>query len=158
LDGSAVPPRLSTARLARELIVVRVVSALAVAVVTRWVATPWVIQGTSMEPTLLDGDRVLVDLWTVARRPPRAREVVVLQGPGDEDIVKRIASEPYPGGVTYPPAWLPTLSPLEPSYPVLGDNANASSDSRTFGRVPRHRFRGRVIWRYWPPSRWGPIE
>ena len=43
-------------------------------------------------------------------------------------------------------------------FRVLGDNPEASDDSRTFGPVPMHRFRGRVVFRYWPPSRFGPIE
>lgn len=33
---------------------------------------------------------------------------------------------------------------------LLGDNAEASTDSRTFGAVPREAIIGRVRWRYWP--------
>jgi signal peptidase I len=40
----------------------------------------------------------------------------------------------------------------------LGDNAAASNDSRAFGVIPSRRIRGRVVWRYWPPSRTGVIE
>ena len=145
-------------RLARELTVALLLAAAAVFAVTRWVATPWRIEGSSMEPTLHDGDRVIVDLWSISRRAPQPREVVVLRGPGDEEIVKRVARDPYPGDATYPSAWIATTSALEPSYVVLGDNPTASSDSRTFGRIPRHRIFGRVIWRYWPPSGWGSIE
>ena len=145
-------------RLARELAVVLLVAAAVVLAVTRWFATPWRIEGTSMEPTLHDGDRVIVDLWSIRRRAPQPRDVVVLLGPGDEEIVKRVARDPYPGDVNYPPAWIATASPLEPSYIVLGDNPSASADSRTFGRIPGHRILGRVAWRYWPPSGWGSIE
>jgi signal peptidase I len=111
-----------------------------------------------MEPTLREGDRVLVDLWSLRRRLPRTGDVVVASGPGEEDLVKRIAQEPYPGNDPYPDPVLAAESPLEPTFVVLGDNATESRDSRTFGRVPRHRIRGRVLWRYWPLSRWGPIE
>ena len=111
-----------------------------------------------MEPTLRDGDRVLVDLLTLRRRLPRPGEVVVFEGPGDEDLVKRIAREPYPGKDPYPAARLATNSPLEPAFVALGDNSDESFDSRAFGRVPQHRIRGRVIWRYWPVSRAGPIR
>ena len=125
---------------------------------TRWVVIPWVVSGPSMEPTLSEGDRVLVDLWSLRSRSPRPGEIVVCAGPGDEDLVKRVAREPYPGNDPYPSPVLTTSSPLEPSFVVLGDNPDHSLDSRSFGRVPQHRIRGRVAWRYWPLSRLGPIK
>jgi signal peptidase I len=111
-----------------------------------------------MEPTLRDGDRVLVDLCTLRGRLPRPGEIVVFLGPGDEDLVKRIAPEPYPGNAPYPPSALKADSPLEPTFGVLGDNDGQSLDSRAFGRIPKHRIRGRVSLRYWPLSRAGPIR
>ncbi len=111
-----------------------------------------------MEPTLREGDRVLVDLITLRGRLPRTGEIVVVSGPSGEDLVKRIAREPYPGEAPYPASTLPTDSPLEPTFVVLGDNPVDSLDSRAFGRVPQHRIRGRLGWRYWPVSRLGPIE
>jgi nickel-type superoxide dismutase maturation protease len=33
---------------------------------------------------------------------------------------------------------------------LLGDNPNASTDSRTFGAVDRSQLIARVTWRYWP--------
>jgi hypothetical protein len=41
---------------------------------------------------------------------------------------------------------------------VLGDNLGQSRDSREFGRVPQHRIRGLVAWRYWPLRRLGSIQ
>jgi signal peptidase I len=145
-------------RFLRELCLVLAVTGFALWGATRWVAIPWVVEGPSMEPTLIDGDRVLVDLWTLRGNLPRAGDIVVLSGPADEALVKRIGREPYPGGDPYPTASLGTESPLEPSFIVLGDNPAHSRDSREFGRVPRHRIRGRVAVRYWPLSRFGSIE
>jgi len=145
-------------RFLRDLCLVLVVVGCVVWGVTRWLMIPWVVAGPSMEPTLEEGDRVLVDLITLRRRLPVTGEIVVLSGPGGEDLVKRIAREPYPGETPYPASTLTPDSPLEPSYPVLGDNRDRSLDSRTFGRVPRHHIRGRVVWRYWPPARLGSIK
>jgi signal peptidase I len=158
LDGSADPKSLNTRAFLRDLLVALAVVGGVVVGTTRWIAIPWVVRGASMEPTLRDGDRVLVDLFVFRRREPRASDVVVVLGPGDTAMVKRVAKEPYPGSAPFPPPVLAAESALEPAYPVLGDNPPESSDSRTFGRIPRHRFRGRVVWRYWPLSRAGPIE
>lgn len=149
---------MSFGRFFRDLVVVLACLGALVLVVTRWGAIPWAVEGRSMEPTLRDGDRVIVDLWTLRRRAPRTGDIVLFTGPGAEHLVKRVAPEPYPGDPPYPPSVLPPNSPLEPTYVVLGDNSAESSDSRLFGRVPSHCVRGRVVWRYWPLSRWGPIE
>ena len=149
---------MSPGRFLRELCVVLAAVGLVVWGVNRWFLIPWVVLGPSMEPTLQDGDRVLVDLWTLRGRLPQPGDIVVVSGPGDEDLVKRIARRPYPGNDPYPTSTLATDSPLEPAFVVLGDNPDRSTDSRAFGRVPRHRIRGRVVWRYWPLSRWGSIE
>jgi len=144
-------------RFFRQLCVVLALAGFSVWGLTRWVVIPWVIDGPSMEPTLLAGDRVLVDLWTYRRRLPSRGEVVVARGPGEQDLVKRIGAEPYPGANPYPASIL-VADPLEPSFVLLGDNPTQSYDSRAFGRVPAHRLRGRVAWRYWPLSRAGRIE
>jgi signal peptidase I len=149
---------MSPARFLRELCVVLACVGLVLWGVTRVLVIPWVVAGPSMEPTLADGDRVLVDLWTLRGRLPRPGEIVVASGPGDEALVKRVAREPYPGNDPYPIPILAADSPLEPTFVVLGDNPDDSRDSRAFGRLPRHRIRGRVVWRYWPLSRWGSIE
>jgi len=149
---------MNPARFLRELCVVLAVAGFGIWAVTRWVAIPWVVEGPSMEPTLADGDRVIVELWTLRRAQPGAGSVVVFSGPEGDDLVKRVAREPYPGNDPYPPAAMGPDSPLEPSFIVLGDNPGQSRDSREFGRVPRHRIRGRVVWRYWPLSTAGAIE
>ena len=145
-------------RFLRDLCFVLAGTGLAVWGITRWVAIPWVVLGPSMEPTLRDGDRVLVDLRTLRGRLPRPGDIVVVSGPGDEDLVKRVGREPYPGNDPYPIPMVAADSPLEPTFVGLGDNPAESLDSRAFGRLPRHRIRGRVVWRYWPLSRWGSIE
>ncbi len=127
--------------------------------VLRAVAVPWAIDGPSMMPALRPGDRVVVDLWTYARRAPKPGEIALFDGPGGEAMVKRIAAAAPPGAPSVPsdPA-LARDAALEPLVFVLGDNPGQSLDSRAFGPVPRSRFRGRIVFRYWPLSRAGPIR
>ena len=126
-------------------------------VLTRYLAIPWVVAGSSMEPTLLAGDRVVVDLWTYGYRAPRQGEVVLVAGPGGIPLVKRVAAGPLR------PEEVPTGSPFLGDgkgrwFMVRGDNEIVSTDSRHFGPVPGQRFRGRLLWRYWPPGRMGRIR
>jgi signal peptidase I len=122
---------------------------------TRLVVAPWVVAGRSMEPTLAPGDRVLVDLWSYRRRPPRPGELVLFAGPGGAPMVKRVASGPPRGA---PRQGVIPAKPGEVRIWVLGDNGDASLDSRAFGPVPMRRVRGRVAWRYWPLPRAGRIR
>jgi signal peptidase I len=103
------------------------------------------VRGSSMEPTLRDGD------WLVATRAgrPRRGSVVVLAHPNRAlDIVKRVAAIPgdeFDG------------SPLGPDqYVVVGDNSASSTDARDFGPVSRDAIQGVVRLRYHP--RPGPVR
>jgi signal peptidase I len=125
-------------------------------------AIPWIVSGRSMEPTLMPGDIVLVDLWSYEHRRPRRGEVVLLYGPlpAEAPLVKRVAPAP-PSGEAVPfdaGRWRLEGRPAQGAVWLLGDNPDISSDSRTFGPVPLGRIRGRLVWRYWPPGRMGPIR
>ncbi len=106
------------------------------------------ISGRSMSPALLPGERVLFDRLAFSRERPRAGDVVLLQQserPGRR-IVKRIKG--VPGDV----AGGRTLGRGE--YWVEGDNAGASTDSRTFGPVRRRGLLARGWLVYLPQDRW----
>ena len=115
---------------------------------------PVAIAGPSMEPVLRQGDRVLVDLWTYQQRSPRAGEILVIEAPGREHalLVKRVGHAPRS----------PTTPSLDgpPGGPVWveGDNRADSLDSRQLGDLPGDRVTGRVVLRYWPPSRFGLVR
>ena len=99
------------------------------------------VRGRSMEPALLPGDRLLVERWTYARRPPRRDEVVLAADPRDprRELVKRVASV------------------LDGEVRIAGDNAAASTDSATFGSVPLLAVRWRAVAVCWPSGRIGRL-
>lgn len=81
-----------------------------------------------MEPTLLDGDVVLVDKRAYTGASPNEGDIVVARHPHRElEIVKRVQ---FVDGGVY----------------VRGDNRTEESaqDSRSFGVVPTELIRGRV--------------
>lgn len=100
-----------------------------------------------MEPTLAPGDfLVAVRTDSIGRGA-----LVVLEHPSRAgfEMVKRVA------GVPGERMGDRLLGPDD--YWLLGDQADASTDSRAFGPVGRSAIRGVVRLRYWPPSRWGPL-
>lgn len=114
--------------------------------VTTWIGRPWTVAGDSMAPTLVDGDRVLVDLRAYRDRPPSAGEIVLIEIPGSGTLIKRVGDRPP----------LPDERPA--TIWVLGDNREASLDSRRLGPLPVEAVIGRVRYRYWPPGRAGRLR
>ena len=97
-----------------------------------------VVEGNSMLPTLLPGDRVLV----ARTGHPRIGQIVLIRDPRHPGslLLKRIDSS------------------ADGQFMVMGDNEEASTDSRTFGPVGRDAILGRVVRRYGPTGRSGPVR
>jgi len=128
---------------------------------TTHLGLPWVVAGGSMEPSLRHGDRVIVDLWTYGCREPRPGEIILLLGPPPQraPLVKRVAAtSPAGASKVSPRAWGVDRGAPPDGVWVLGDNRSSSEDSRHFGAVPLDAVIGRVVWRYWPPSRAGRLR
>jgi len=111
------------------------------------------VDGPSMAPALLSGDRVLVR----RTRRPRRGQVALLRCPplpsgapaGDQLLLKRVVAV---GGDRIPPGWAePDVHGLGGEVVpggcavVLGDNRPTSWDSRHYGFVPRERIVGVVV-------------
>jgi nickel-type superoxide dismutase maturation protease len=103
-----------------------------------------------MAPSLRPGDRLLVAVrprwlpgWVVPRWWISPGQVVAVEDPRDPRrvLVKRVRAVDAAAGT------------LE----VLGDAPAASTDSRTFGPVPRSSVVGRAVYRYAPAARRGPL-
>lgn len=148
--------------------------ALAFLIIT-FVAQSYVVQGASMEPSLHNGERLLVDKLTYRFRDPQRGEIIVFRYPADpgRKFIKRIIglpgdrieihdqtvflngeplTEPYINGPTYGEFSAVVVPPNH--YFVLGDNRNNSEDSRypDVGAVPQRSIVGRSLAIYWPLS------
>lgn len=138
------------------------------AAVVWWCSRRWAVvtvRGASMEPTYLDGDRVVVRR---SARPRRGQVVVVEQAGGQHPgqrrplaalagavdvagrawLIKRVAAvagDPVP--VAAGPALAGSAGARVPEGTVvlLGDNSAVSVDSRTLGPFPLSRLLGVVV-------------
>jgi len=99
------------------------------------------VKGHSMEPTLTDGDWLLVDPLAYSARFPRTGELVVVTDPRDDRrlLVKRVASVDADGAVT-----------------LAGDHP-AHAFEQALSAVDPDAVVGRPWLRYWPFERIGPV-
>lgn len=131
---------------------------------------PFTVAGLSMSPTLADGDRILVRPYDPRRMAIRRGELVVAWVPPGKDrsVVKRvfacggdaIATEtagPSRQHETATAHRSPMIRIPEHCYFLLGDDRERSKDSRDWGPVCDERILGRVLFRYWPINRVGPV-
>lgn len=149
------------------------VDPLASGLFTGLVVDGYTIPGTSMEPTILDGERLFVLKMRHRGAVPRRGDVVVFRLPDDDvkQYIKRVVAvggdtvelrdgrlyvngaerpEPYlahrPG--EEPDPYYDNAGKLDVPYGevfVLGDNRHNSYDSRSFGTVPVERIEGKAM-------------
>lgn len=138
-----------------------------------------VVRGSSMNPGIHDGDRIVIDPWAYVFGAVERGDVVVLKYPLDPhvDYIKRVIGIPgdevvieagrvWVNGQALHEPYVADADPLsrlatrvKPAhYFVLGDNRPRSSDSRDFGQVPAEYVRGRVEVRLWPFERLGAVR
>jgi signal peptidase I len=145
------------------------------------VAQAFRVQGTSMQPLLTDGERIVVNKFVYRFWPIQHADVVVFWYPKDPSVsfIKRVIGVPgdvvelrsgalYVNNVrieedylkpafrdseSYPPVVIP-----KGYYYVLGDHRNSSNDSRSWGEVPEKYVYGKAILRFWPLGKLGLIR
>ena len=132
------------------------------------------VDGHSMEPTLHDGQYLMVNKLAYKLGMPQRGDIVVFPSPqdGERALIKRIVGlpgeeiaivngqvyvnnalllEPYVASERSSTNWGPrVLGPNE--YLVLGDNRNNSNDSRNFGPVTESQIIGKAWFSLWPPE------
>jgi len=133
------------------------------------------IQGPSMEPTLHNQERIMVDKVSYLLHPPSRGDVIVFIAPNNPALnyVKRIIAIPGDvisvddttvkvNGATLQEPYVDPRRQGNPydsidnrvvppnDYFVMGDDRVNSSDSRDWGFVPRGNIVGRAALVYWP--------
>jgi signal peptidase I len=136
------------------------------------------VDGSSMNPTLQNGEFVLVNRMAYRLGEMQRGDIIVFRSinepdldlikriiglPGDEVVIQngevtingQKLSEPYIAAAPhYNGAWRVP----EGSLFVLGDNRNDSSDSHQWGLLPSGNVIGKAILIYWPPPDWNLIQ
>ncbi len=128
------------------------------------------IEGSSMMPTMQEGEYVLINKLAYYLEEPKRGDIIVLHYPRDpsRDFIKRVVgipgdvveidnevvtingqliSEPY---INSPPQYNGSWTVPDEQFFVLGDNRNNSSDSHTWGFLPRDHIVGKGWVVYWP--------
>ena len=146
---------------------VSIIVAVALAFCIRtFIVEPYMVEGSSMYPTLVNHERLLVNKFTYFVSDPQKGEIIVFRYPKDEsrDFIKRVIAtagdtvEMRSGKVLVNGTEIdehytwkedpkgPNLSDYRKSVVpeghifVLGDNRNNSEDSRAFWPVDRWRM------------------
>jgi len=138
-----------------------------------------IVLGSSMEPGLEDGQRLIINKAVYHFRDPARGDVIILHPPIEpqKEYVKRVIGIPgdtveVRNGVVYingSPLYEPYIkeaprnnfSPFtvpENNYFVMGDNRNNSNDSRTGWTVTSDNIIGEAWLRIWPLSKWGTVQ
>jgi signal peptidase I len=142
---------------------------------------PVKVEGTSMQPRLVDQERIFVNRFIYRFSDVQRGDVVVFWFPRDQSksFIKRVVGVPgdrveIRRGIVFVNGSRIIEPYLEPEfqdfrsfdnaivppghYFVLGDHRNSSNDSRSWGFVSQSLIYGKAIFSYWPFSRFGRVE
>jgi signal peptidase I len=174
-DASQEPPR--RFQMLGEIIHFSILALVIVLPIRMFVAQPFIVSGASMETTFYSGQYLIVDQLSYHFEEPEHGEVIVFRYPKDPskffikriigipgDVVRiegnkvTITNETYPDGILLDEEYVFAMNPNttleetlgEDEYFVMGDNRNASSDSRMWGVLHRENIVGRAFLRLFP--------
>lgn len=159
-----------------EIVKFTVIALIIVVPLRMFVAQPFVVSGESMVPTFEHGDYLIIDEISYRFNEPERGDVVVFKYPLQPDrfFIKRviglphetiqirageitIINEEFPEGFTLTEDYLDVTTEGavntelgNDEYFVMGDNRDASSDSRFWGALPKDFIVGRALVRLLP--------
>lgn len=159
-----------------ELVRFAIIAMLIVIPVRIFVAQPFVVSGSSMYPTFLNGDYLIIDEISYHLGNPKRYDVAVFRYPSEPKkfFIKRVIG--LPNEIVDINGSLVTITNKDTKesfvieqpyvinqssnnihfelgneeYFVMGDNRAASSDSRYWGAVPRDNMVGQALIRLLP--------
>ncbi len=160
-----------------ELVKIAILAGITIFLVRYFLFKPFYVKGESMVPSFHEKEYLIVDELTYRFRDPERGEVIVFESPTapDDSYLKRVIGLPEEririedGQVTVCKVECKKLD--EPylnddstagdvaitlgvdQYFVMGDNRDASYDSRRFGPIEKDSIVGRTFLRGWPLSR-----
>ncbi len=162
-----------------EITKITVITLAIVIPIRYFLVQPFFVKGASMEPNFEDGQYLVIDEISYRFNQPQRGDVVVFRYPPDPSqfFIKRVIglpgetveiadnqikiyNEAHPLGFVLDESnyLIPSITTQgnvkekigSDQYFVLGDNRQASFDSRRWGLVPAANITGRVWLRAWP--------
>lgn len=144
-----------------------------------FIAAPFIVSGSSMEPNFHDLHYLIVDRVSYDIGDPERGDVIVFDLPQEENrsLIKRVIglpgetvsvqgntitvqNEKHPQGFALNEPYLDPanlggesniqVTLAEDEFFVLGDNRRVSADSRSWGTLPREQIVGRAFIRLYP--------
>jgi len=170
-----------------ETIKIVVISLIIIVAVRTYVIQPFFVSGKSMEPNFHDGDYLIVDEISYRIDEPKRGDVIIFRYPKNtkEFFIKRIVGLPgekveiknsriiiynnenQNGMILDENIYIPLSTETTGSYNtilkndeyyVLGDNRNASADSRIWGVLKENFIIGKAWIRAWPVGDFAMFE